>query len=187
MKASDIKKNAVIRHRGQVCRVRNLQVQLPSSRGSNTLYKLRMTDVQTGQNLDHTFKGDDVLEEVDLVRRDSSYSYFDGELYVFMDDENYAQYSFGAEQIEDQLPWLSDGLTGIQILIVDDQPVAVQLPTSVVLEVTETAPAIKGGTVTKRTKPATLSTGAEVQVPEYLATGELIKVNTETGEFMSRA
>ncbi len=187
IKASDISKGAIVRFRGQVCAVRNLQVQLPSSRGSNTLYKLRLQDVQTGQNIDHTFKGDDPLEPVDFVRRAANYSYFDGEMHVFLDASDYTQYMLAPSDIEEELPFIGEDVEGIHVLLIEEQPAGVQLPSTVVQEIVETSPAIKGATVTKRTKPATLAGGLEIQVPEYLSTGELIKVNTETREFVGRA
>ena len=186
MKASDVKKGAIVKFRGQVCAVRNLQVQLPSSRGSNTLYKLRLQDVQTGQNIDHTFKGEDVLEAAEFLRRPAAYSYFDGELHVFMDSEDYSQYGFVPEDLAAELPFLSEGLE-VQVMIIDDRAVGIQLPTTVELEVLETAPSIKGATATKRTKPAKVADGLEVQVPEYISTGDRIKVNTESGDFAGRA
>lgn len=186
-KASDVKRGAIVRHKNQVCSVRRIEIRTPSSRGSNTLYKMKLQDVQTKQNIDDTFKGDDVLGDVDFFRRQASYSYFDGELYVFMDDEDFTQYSFNESDLEGQIPYLSDGLSGIYVMIIDDVAVGIQLPASVDLEIVETAPALKGGTVTKRNKTAILAGGLEVQIPEYLAQGEIIRINTETGEFLSRA
>jgi elongation factor P len=186
-KASDVKRGNIVRFKDRVCAVRKIDIRTPSSRGSNTLYKMRLQDVQTRQNIDETFKGDDMLGDADLVRRQSSYSYFDGELYVFMDDEDYSQYSFNAEDLEGQTAYLNEGLRDVMVMLIDGNPVGISLPTAVELEIIETAPAMKGGTVTKRSKPATLAGGLEVQIPEYLAQGEVIKVNTETGEYMSRA
>ncbi|MEM6639751.1 MAG: elongation factor P-like protein YeiP [Pseudomonadota bacterium] len=185
-KASEIKRGQIVRYKDKVCAVRRIEVRTPSSRGSNTLYKMKLQDVQSKQNIDDTFKGDDTFEDADLIRRASSYSYFDGELYVFMDDEDYTQYSFNADDLDGQLGYLTEGLSGIVVMLIDGQPVGINLPASVDLEITETAPAMKGGTVTKRSKPAILAGGLEVQIPEYLATGETIRVNTETGEYVSR-
>lgn len=186
-KAKDIKKGAVVRHKDRACVVRKIESRSPSSRGSNTLYKMKLQDVQTKQNFNETFTGDDMLGDIEFLRRQSSYSYFDGELYVFMDDEDYTQYSFNEDDLEGQIGYLSEGLTGIYVMLIDGSAVGIQLPASVDLEIIETSAALKGGTVTKRNKPATLAGGIEVQIPEYLAQGEIIKVNTETGEFMSRA
>ncbi len=186
-KASEVKRGQIVRFKERVCAVRKIDIRTPSSRGSNTLYKMKLQDVQSRQNIDETFKGDDMLEDADLTRRQSSYSYFDGELYVFMDDEDYTQYSFNADDLEGQLGYLSEGLSGIVVMLIDGSPVGITLPGTVDLEIIETAPAMKGGTVTKRSKPATLAGGLEVQIPEYLATGETIRINTETGEYVSRA
>ena len=107
--------------------------------------------------------------------------------FVFMNSEDYTPYNLDREEIADQIGYLTEGLEGIVALLVDDTVLAIELPGSVVLSVVETAPSIKGATAAGRTKTAKLSTGIEVQVPEYLENDELIKVNTETGKFMSRA
>lgn len=185
-RASEVKKGEIIRYKERVCAVRKIEIRSPSSRGSNTLYKMKLQDVQTKQNFDETFKGEDLLEDVDFLRRQASYSYFDGELHVFMDDEDFTQFSFNESDLEGQLEYLNEGLGGIIVMVIDGTAAGIQLPASVDLEILETSPALKGGTATKRNKRATLAGGLEVQVPEYLAQGEVIKVNTETGEFMSR-
>ncbi len=186
-RASDVRKGEVVRHKNRVCTVRRIEIRTPSSRGSNTLYRIKFQDVQTRQNLDETFKGEDLLGDVDFVRRQASYSYLDGDLYVFMDDEDFSQYSFNALDLEGQLEYLSEGLGGIFVTVIDGTAAGIQLPASVDLEIVETTPVLKGGTATKRNKRATLAGGLEVQIPEYLVQGETIKVNTETGEYMSRA
>jgi elongation factor P len=104
-----------------------------------------------------------------------------------MNIDDFSQYTLSKDDLEDQIDYLSEGLEGIIALLVDDEVLGIDLPAVVVLEVLETPPAIKGATASGRTKTARLSTGAEIQVPEYLETGEMIKVNTETGKFMSRA
>jgi elongation factor P len=186
-RASEVKKGEIVRYRGRVCAVRKIEIRTPSSRGSTTLYRMKLQDVQSHQNFDETFKGEDLFESVEFIRRPASYSYFDGELHVFMDDEDFSQYSFNESDLEDQLGYLVEGLGGITVMVIDGTAAGIQLPAAVELEIVETAPALKGGTVTKRTKRAILSGGIEVQIPEYLATGEMIRVNTETGEYMSRA
>ena len=186
-RASEVRKGDVVRQGDRVCTVRRIDIRTPSSRGSNTLYRMKLQDVQTRQNFDETFKGEDMLGDVDFVRRQASYSYFDGEMHVFMDDEDFTQYAFSEADLDGQLEYLSDGLTGIFVTVIDGVAAGIQLPPSVELEIQETAPSLKGGTATKRNKRAILSGGLEVQIPEYLAQGEIIRVNTETGEYMSRA
>jgi elongation factor P len=104
-----------------------------------------------------------------------------------MNSEDYSQYEINLEEIEDLMVYVTEGLEGLAALIMDGFLLSVELPQSVDLEIIETAPGIKGATAASRTKPATLSTGLEIQVPEYIETGEVIKVNTGTGKFMSRA
>ena len=186
-RASEVKRGEIVRHGERVCAVRRIEIRTPSSRGSNTLYRMKLQDVQTRQNLDETFKGEDLFGDVDFVRRQASYSYFDGELHVFMDDEDFSQYSFTETDLEGPLEYLSEGLGGIFVTVIDGTAAGIQLPPSVDLEIVETAPALKGGTATKRNKRATLAGGLEVQIPEYLVQGEVIRINTETGEYMSRA
>ncbi len=186
-KASDLKRGMVVEINGVPHIVKNVDVKSPSSRGASTLYKIRFNNVQTGQKLDESLKGDDFFKDVDLVRAKVQFSYIDGDNYIFMNSEDFSQYSLSKEELDEQVNYLSEGLEGIIALLVDDEVLGIELPAAVVLEVLETPPAIKGATASSRTKPARLSTGAEIQVPEYLETGELIKVNTETGKFMSRA
>jgi elongation factor P len=104
-----------------------------------------------------------------------------------MDVEDYTQYGLSAGQMEEQIPYLVEQQEDIIALIVDGHLAAIELPQSVNLEVIETPPAVTGSSATNRTKTAQLSTGLEIQVPEYLAPGETVKVNTNTGKFMSRA
>jgi elongation factor P len=115
------------------------------------------------------------------------FSYQDGDTYHFMHSETYEQYSLSSEDIEEQIDYLSEGLEGIVLLLMDDIALGVELPTTITLQIVETPPAMKGASATSRTKPAKLSTGLEIQVPEYIESDELVKVNTETGKFMSRA
>ena len=134
-----------------------------------------------------SFDADDNLPEVELLRRQSTFSYMDGDAFVFMDDEDYTPYTLDPAALGEAAGYITDGLTGIYVQVIDEQPVAIQLPQHVTLEVVETPPELKGGTATKRPKPAKLNTGIEIMVPEYIATGERILVNTTTGEFGGRA
>ena len=106
-----------------------------------------------------------------MTRRPVNFSYKDGDAFVFMDSEDYTQYTLDADVIGDAAGYIVDGIEGCYVQIIDDAPVAVQLPASVILEVIETAPEMKGATATKRSKPAKLSTGIEIAVPEYVRTG----------------
>lgn len=187
MKASDLKRGMIVEINGAPHIARQIDVKSPSSRGANTLYKVRFNNLKTGQKLDETFKGDDILKDCDCQRREVQYSYFDGDNYVFMNTEDFSQYSLNADDLEGQLEYLIDGLEGITALILDGNAIGIELPQSVNMTIIETPPCIKGASATGRTKPAKMATGLEVQVPEYLEEGELIKINTTTNKFMSRA
>ncbi len=167
--------------------VKQIEVRNPSSRGASTLYKVRFNNLKTGQKLDESLKGDDSFKEADYVRAKAQFSYVDGDNYVFMNVEDYTQYALSSEDLEGQIGYLTDGLEGIVALLVDDEVIGIELPSSVVMSIVDTSPAIKGATASARTKTARLTTGIEIQVPEYLEVDELVKVNTETGKFMSRA
>jgi len=187
MKAYDIKKGNVVEHNGGVWQVRDIERSSPQGRGGNVRYRFTMYAVPGGQKTDASFDADDELREVDLVRRQASFSYKDGEAFVFLDDEDFTPYQLDAEVVGDDASYITDGLGGCYVQLIDEAPVAVQLPPTVVLEVVDTPPELKGGTATKRPKPAKLSTGLEIMVPEYITNGEKILVSTVTGEFNGRA
>ena len=186
-KASDIKKNAAIEYNGKVMIVRDIERSVPQGRAGGSLYRMRMYDVVTGGKVDETFKAEDMLSFADLTRRPAMFSYIDGEEYVFMDNEDYTPYNLNKSSIEDEALFINEDTQGLLVIIVDGVPVAIDLPSSVELVITETDPSIKGGSATARTKPAILSTGLTVQVPEHISTGDKIKINTEERKFMGRA
>ncbi len=185
-KACNLQKGNIIQLNGRPYQAKKIEAHTPSARGANTLYKVRFSEIPSGQKLDQTFKGNDFLEEMELERRHVSYIFKQHEMYTFMDSDNYEQYTLSTDHMEGQVQWLLEGLEGIMGLLIDGQIIGIELPSSVELEISETVPAVKGATVTNRNKTATLSNGHSVQVPDYLSTGDVIQVNTETGEFMSR-
>lgn len=166
--------------------IKDIEVQSPSARGAATLYKMRFSDVRTGSKVEERFKGDDVLEKVDLIRREASLSYVDGDDYVFMDNEDYTQFTFKKDEISDELDFITEDIR-VMILMVDEQLIGLELPQWVEMEITETVPAMKAASASARTKPATFVTGLVINVPEYLETGERVKIHTEERRFMGRA
>lgn len=187
MKASDLKKGQVLDIDGRSILVKDLDVQSPSSRSGSTLYKVRGVDIVSKQKYENRFKGDDTLQTVDFGRRAVQYLYQDADGCTFMDRESFEQYTLGTDVLEEELLYLSEELDGIVAMIADGTILGITLPATVVLEITDTAPGMKAASASSRTKPATLSTGLVVQVPEYLTSGELIKVNSTSGEYISRA
>lgn len=186
-RASEVKRGDVVEIDRQLYVVREVSVHSPSARGAATLYKMRMTQAATGQKLDQTFKGDDQLTTTDLQRRKLQFCYNDGDNVIFMDEEDYAQYSLAASDLDYERQFIVDGLGGIVGLIVDERLIGIELPASVVLEVIDCPPALKGGSASARTKPATFVTGLVVQVPDYLEVGEKVKINTVECKFAGRA
>lgn len=187
MKASDIKRGNVVEHNGTTWQVRAVERSAPTGRGGNTTYRFQLYSVPGGNKLDLSLRADDELPEVELSRRPSSFSYRDGDNFVFMDVEDYTQYLLGADIVGDLAGYITDGLEGCYVMLRDETPLGLQLPQHVVLEVADTAPEMKGATATKRPKPAVLSTGLEIQVPEYIVVGEKVRIGTETGEYLGRA
>ena len=187
MKAYDIKKGNVVEHNGTVYQVRDIERSSPQGRGGNVKYRFTMYSVPGGVKYDLSVGAEDDLREVDLARREATFSYKDGDAFVFMDSEDFAQYTLDANTVGDASGYIADGIEGCYVQLIEDAPVALQLPPTVALEVVDTAPELRGATATKRPKPAKLTTGIEIQVPEYITIGEKILVNTTTGEFSGRA
>jgi len=162
-------------------------VQTPSARGAATLYKFRARNLVTKQKVDLTLKGGEGLNEADFQKREVKLMYADPTHMHLLDQTDYNQYSVPLEDIENEVPYITESLEGLLALIYNDECVGVQLPSAVDLDIAQTDPVAKGNSATGRTKPATLETGLVVQVPEYLKEGERIRVDTRTGEFVSRA
>ena len=158
-----------------------LAAKLPDVKGRDFL-------IRAGMKVEERFKGDDIVDTVTLTRRYVDFSYVDGNEYVFMDKEDYTPYTFTKDQIEEELLFMPEGgMPDMQVLTWDGQLLALELPQTVDLEIVETAPGIKGASASARNKPATLSTGLVIQVPEYLSPGEKIRIHIEERRYMGRA
>ncbi len=187
MLAKDIKRGAIVNYNGGPCLIETVAVQSPSARGAATFYKYRARNLITKQKVDITLRGGEGLDEADFRRRPVKFLYTDASDLVFMDQENYEQYALPKDDLEDERNYVTEELEGLQALIYNDQCVGLQLPVAVELKVVQCDPSVKGDSATGRTKPATLETGLVVQVPEYLKQGEVVKVDTRSGEYLSRA
>ena len=187
MQAKEIKPGAVLNYNGAPVLIETVSVQTPSARGAATLYKFRGRHLVTKQKTDITLKGGESLEEADFERRPVKLMYSVSTHLHLLDQSDYNQYALPAAEVERELPYVTETLEGILALIYNNECVGLQLPTAVELTVTQCDPGIRGNSATSRTKPATLETGLIVQVPEYLAEGERIKVDTRSGDFISRA
>jgi len=187
MLAKDIKNGSVVNYDGSPVIIESMSVQTPSARGAATLYKFRGRKLLGGQKTDITLKGTESLEEADFQRQAVSIMYSDTSHLHLMDQQTYNQYSLDRELVAEQMNYVTESLEGILGLIYNDECVGIQLPMTVELTISECDPGVKGNSATGRTKPATLETGLVVQVPEYLRQGERIKVDTRSGDFLSRA
>lgn len=187
IKACDLKKSSVVEIDGVPHTIENIQLSTPTARGGNTIYRVRFRNVATKQKVDKSFKGPDALQEASYETTEVQYLYKEGDRYTFMDLESYEQFEMVKADIEDALPFLIEDMEGITALMSDGKVLAIRMPQTMEMKIVECPPSMKGASATSRTKPATLTTGLVVQVPEYIAPGEIIKVDTEEKKFLSRA
>jgi elongation factor P len=183
---SDFKKGLVIQLEGAPCIITDVTTQSPTARGANTMVKTRYRNLITGQVFDKTFRSGDKVDEADFERHKGQFLYADGGRGVFMDLENYEQFEMEEENFEPLSMYLLDGAE-VVLGLFEGRMVNVDLPLSVELAVTETAPVLKNATATAETKDAILETGLKIKVPPYLESGERVKVDTRDGRFLSRA
>jgi elongation factor P len=187
MLAKDVKSGTVVEFEGNPVLIEGVSVQSPSARGASTLYKFRARNVMTRNKVDITMKGTDNLVDADFEKRDVQMMYTDPTHLFLMDKENFQQYELALEDVSEQVPYITEGLEGMRALIYNAACVGLDVPDTVVMKITQTDPAVKGNSATSRSKPATLETGLVIQVPEYIKDGESLKVDTRTGQFVSRA
>jgi len=185
--AKDIKRGMIVSYQDAPCLIESIQVQTPSARGAATLYKFRARNLLSKQKVDFTLKGTEGLDEANFERRPVTFMYTDANAVHFLDSVDYNEYVLSKEQVSDELNYLKEGLEGLFALIFEGECVGIQLPVAVELKIVQCDPYVRGASATGRTKPAVLETGLVVQVPEYMSEGEVIKVDTRTGEFLSRA
>ncbi len=155
----------------------------PGKGGAFVRTKLR--NLLTGRIIDQTFRSGEKVGKPDLETREMQYLYHDGSGYVFMDMTTYEQLIVSDETLKEKGGFLKDGQE-VKVLVYNGQPIDMDLPAAVILEVTETEPGLKGDTVSGATKPATLETGLVINVPLFINTGDKIKVDTRTKEYLGR-
>jgi elongation factor P len=187
MLAKDIKNGAIVNYHGAPCIIEATSVQSPSARGAATLYKFRGRNLVTKQKVDIVLRSGDSLDEADFQRRPVKFMYADPTHAHFLDQQDYNQYDLAADDVRYEMQFLTEDLEGVQALVYNDECVGLQMPLVVELKVTECDPGVRGNSATSRTKPAVLQTGLVVQVPEYLSQGETVKIDTRTGQYLSRA
>lgn len=184
---SDLKSGLIIELDGDPHVVEATQASSPSARGASTIHRVKLRNLKTKQRVERSFRGGETFGVPNVDKRPIQFLYSDAQGCHFMDLESYEQMTLDRAALEWELNFLVEGIEGVRVLLHDDAPIAIELPNNVPLDVTDTAPAVKGAASSGRTKPATLQTGHVVQVPEHLAPGTKVLVDTRTGEFVGRA
>jgi elongation factor P len=180
---SDVRKGLKVKINDQPCIVVDFQFVKPGK--GNAFTTIRTKSLTTGQVLERNYKTGEKLEPVTLDVQNVSFMYADGDDFHFMNNETFDQFSCTREQLGDSAQWLLENMK-LELQFYDGKPIAVELPTFVELRVTYTEPAVKGNTATGASKTAELETGAKVQVPLFVNDGELLRIDTRTGEYVER-
>ncbi len=184
MKPSEVKRGHVIRWQNGLWRVVKITHITPGNKRAH--FQMNLKNLGHGRVLNNRFAAHEDIEYVNIDTRKMQYLYREGDHHVFMDNETFDQVHIADEDIAEQVKFLSHNAE-LKVQFVDDKPLGLDLPSSVVLKVTETAPGTKGDTVSNVNKPATLETGLKIKVPLHVNPGDLVKVDTRTGEFIERA
>ena len=182
--AGDFKNGITFEMDGQVYQIIEFQHVKPGKGAAFVRTKIR--NVIAGSVVEKTFNPTDKFPTAFIERKDMDYSYSDGDLYYFMDPETYELVPINASELGDNFKFVKENMT-CKVLSYKGKVFGVEPPNFVVLQVTKTEPGFAGNTATNATKPATLETGAEIRVPLFIDEGEMINVDTRTGEYMSRA
>jgi elongation factor P len=182
--ATQIRRGMVIVFEGDPCRIVEFHHHTPGNLRAMVQAKLR--NLRTGSGFDHRFRAADSIEPASMETHDLQFMYQGGDTYHFMNVANYDQLEMDEETLGDNAPWMQADMK-IQAEYYDGRPVAIRLPNSVTLEVVETSPVMKTATKTASQKPAKLSNGVTVNVPEFVGTGDKVRVNPNTGEYQERA
>jgi elongation factor P len=184
LQATRLKKGMLINVEQNLFRV--LEVMHVTPGNLRGFVRVKMRNIRNGTLSDQKLRSEDSVERATLDERQMQYLYHEGEDYHFMDTSSYEQIHISSEALGDSVNYLKPEMT-IQVEFYGEEPVGIELPQSVDLKVMDTAPGIKGATASAQVKPATLETGLVVQVPPFVNNGDLVRINTETGEYLSRA
>ena len=182
--AGDFRNGVTFELDGQVFQIVEFQHVKPGKGAAFVRTKLK--NVITGATVERTFNPTDKMENAHVERKDMQYMYSDGGLHYFMDTETYDQIPLNAQTVGDTLRFVKEEVV-VKVLSYKDNVFGIEPPFFVVLKVTQTEPGFRGDTATGATKPATVETGATVKVPLFVSEGEMIKIDTRTGEYMERA
>jgi len=182
--ASNIRRGMAIMHNGEPCRVLEFHHHTPGN--LRALVQAKLRKIRSGIQFEHRFRATDSLEVAELETHELDFLYKAGDTYHFMNAETFDQLEVVEADLGDDAKWMTEGMR-IMAEFYEGRPIGIQLPNSLVLEVVETAPVMKTATKSSSSKPATLNNGITVNVPEFIETGEKVRVNPQTGEYLDRA
>lgn len=184
---SDLKKGTRVELDGEPYAVVESSTQSAGGRGGNTLVRVRLRNIRTGAQVDRTFKGGDKLKAPDFVIQPAQYLFDEnGEVYYFMDLDTFEQFPLNRDDIAYELGFIRPN-DEVRALLFNGQCIGIELPHTVELAVTDTIPGFKGDTVNAATKPATLETGLEIQVPMFVEVGQTLVIDTREARYVRRA
>jgi elongation factor P len=184
MKASDIRRGTVIMVEGNPCRVLEFQHRTPGN--LRAFVQVRMRNLTSGNTFEARYSATEFVEEARLDTKELQVLYKDVNGVHVMDAVSYDQYTLSEEIVGDLGDWMEPGMT-FMAEVLNGNPIAIQLPTMIELEIVDTTPVMRTATKTASTKPATLTNGVTIQVPEFISSGEKVRVNPNTGEYLERA
>jgi len=182
--ATQIRRGMVLVFEGDPCRVIEFRHHTPGN--LRAMVQAKLKNLRTGSSFEHRFRAADSIDPASMETHDLEFLYQGGDTYHFMNTENYDQLEMDEETLGDNAQWMQPNMK-IQAEYYDGRPVGIKLPNSLVLEVVDTAPVMKTATKTASTKPAKLENGVTINVPEFVGTGDKVKVNPTTGEYQERA
>jgi elongation factor P len=184
IQATQLRVGMAILHEGNLCRVLSVQHITPGNWRGMVQAKLR--NLKTGNSFEHRFRSEDRVEKADLEEHDMEFLYASGDEYHFMNTESYEQVGIRGEDLGDAVRYL---VPNVRVLVefFEHRPVGIELPVTVDLKVVETTPGMKGATASNSGKPATLETGLQVTVPQFINIGDVVRVDTAEGTYLERA
>lgn len=184
IQATLLRPGMAILHDGNFCRVMTVQHTTPGNKRGFVQAKLR--NLQSGNSFEHRFRSEDKIEKADLEEREMEFLYASGDEHHFMNTETYEQVALTADMLAEAVQFITPN-TKVMVEFYQDKAIGVDLPTTVDLKVVDTPPGMKGATASGSGKPATLETGLQVTVPQFVEIGEVVRIDTAEGKYLERA
>ncbi|MFT4572055.1 MAG: elongation factor P [Hyphomicrobiaceae bacterium] len=184
VQATNVRPGMVVVFNGEPHRVLSFTHRTPGK--GNAVVRAKMRNLRTGVQTENRWMSTESMEKLQVTGRSMQYLYKDSDSYVFMDNENYEQTSLSAELLENEAPWLTEGVE-VTVQFIGEEISGIELPSIVEIEVVETVPAMKGATATASPKPATLANGVAIKIPQFVEQGEVVRVDPNEGRYLERA